>query len=216
MWLCNFHAHFPDYKFEGSRPEWRISSMIYSRDTPFWSETLKIFSFVAFSCTLETLAAVCIFASRVPGEPLNLLYENEKSVFGAGRGRGLFTCTSLGPRRPLDRDLIFLVLAFQKFHPFHDVITGGRSVREREALKAVACTFTTGKDHLYLFWLLGLTAHKGHKPGICNCSPFSASTWSYLRERDNGSFHFLVPTWVGCGLDGLPVLYKGTRELDAS
>ena len=27
--------------FEGSRPEWCISSMIYSRDTPFWSETLN-------------------------------------------------------------------------------------------------------------------------------------------------------------------------------
>ena len=29
-------------KIEGSRPEWCISSMIYSRDTPFWSETLEI------------------------------------------------------------------------------------------------------------------------------------------------------------------------------
>ena len=27
-------------KYEGSRPEWCFSSMIYSRDTPFWSETL--------------------------------------------------------------------------------------------------------------------------------------------------------------------------------
>ena len=27
---------------EGSWPEWCISSMIYSRDTPFWSETLDI------------------------------------------------------------------------------------------------------------------------------------------------------------------------------
>ena len=27
---------------EGSRPEWCISSMIYSRDTPFWSGTLNI------------------------------------------------------------------------------------------------------------------------------------------------------------------------------
>ena len=27
--------------FEGSQPEWCISSMIYSRDTPFWSETLN-------------------------------------------------------------------------------------------------------------------------------------------------------------------------------
>ena len=32
-------------KFEGSQPEWCISSMIYSRDTPFWSGTLKIHSF---------------------------------------------------------------------------------------------------------------------------------------------------------------------------
>ena len=27
---------------EGSRPEWCISSMIYSGDTPFWSETLDV------------------------------------------------------------------------------------------------------------------------------------------------------------------------------
>ena len=27
---------------KGSRPEWCISSMIYSRDTPFWSETLDM------------------------------------------------------------------------------------------------------------------------------------------------------------------------------
>ena len=29
-------------QIEGFRPEWCISSMIYSRDIPFWSETLKI------------------------------------------------------------------------------------------------------------------------------------------------------------------------------
>ena len=28
---------------EGSRPEWCISGMIYSRDTPFWSETFDIY-----------------------------------------------------------------------------------------------------------------------------------------------------------------------------
>ena len=28
---------------EGSRPEWCISSMIYSRDRPFWSGTLDIY-----------------------------------------------------------------------------------------------------------------------------------------------------------------------------
>ena len=31
-------------QIEGSRPEWCILSMIYSRDTPFWSETLEICS----------------------------------------------------------------------------------------------------------------------------------------------------------------------------
>ena len=29
-------------KCEGSRPEWGVSIMIFSRDTPFWSETLEI------------------------------------------------------------------------------------------------------------------------------------------------------------------------------
>ena len=32
--------------FEGSRPEWCISSMIYSRDTPFWSGTLDLFLYL--------------------------------------------------------------------------------------------------------------------------------------------------------------------------
>ena len=32
---CCFH-------FKGSRPEWCISSMIYSRDIPFWSKTLDL------------------------------------------------------------------------------------------------------------------------------------------------------------------------------
>ena len=27
--------------YQGSRPDWCISSMIYSRDTPFWSGTLE-------------------------------------------------------------------------------------------------------------------------------------------------------------------------------
>ena len=31
-------------KFEGSRPEWCISSMIYNRYIPFWSETLEIWT----------------------------------------------------------------------------------------------------------------------------------------------------------------------------
>ena len=34
---------------EGSWPEWCISSMIYSRDTPFWSGTLDICMFVLLS-----------------------------------------------------------------------------------------------------------------------------------------------------------------------
>ena len=30
-------------KFESSQPEWCISSIIYSADTPFWSETLEMY-----------------------------------------------------------------------------------------------------------------------------------------------------------------------------
>ena len=30
------------FDIEGSRPEWCVSSMIYSRDTPFWLGTLNI------------------------------------------------------------------------------------------------------------------------------------------------------------------------------
>ena len=34
---------FSHLYFEGSQPDWCISSMIYSRDTPFWSEALNLF-----------------------------------------------------------------------------------------------------------------------------------------------------------------------------
>ena len=34
--------HVSHINIEGSRPEWCISSMIYGRDTPFWSGTLDM------------------------------------------------------------------------------------------------------------------------------------------------------------------------------
>ena len=40
-------THF--YHFEGSGPEWYISSMLYSLDIPFWSGTLD---FIPFSVAL--------------------------------------------------------------------------------------------------------------------------------------------------------------------
>ena len=39
--------------FEGFRPEWCISSMIYSRDTPFWSGTLNLF------CCMHSKVTFC-------------------------------------------------------------------------------------------------------------------------------------------------------------
>ena len=39
---------------EGSRPEWCISSMIYSRDVPFWSGTLNFFFLFSFSLAVVT------------------------------------------------------------------------------------------------------------------------------------------------------------------
>ena len=42
MHACvHVHGH---YQTEGSRPEWCISSMTYSRDAAFWLETLEIFT----------------------------------------------------------------------------------------------------------------------------------------------------------------------------
>ena len=39
----NIHKHMDVHAyFEGSRPEWCISSMIHSGDTPFWLETLDL------------------------------------------------------------------------------------------------------------------------------------------------------------------------------
>ena len=43
--VCVFEA----VDIEGSRPEWCISSMIYSRDVPFWSETLDMFLLIICS-----------------------------------------------------------------------------------------------------------------------------------------------------------------------
>ena len=44
---------------EGSQPEWCISSMIYSGDAPFWSETLDFVCLFAV-CPMIYLSAVCI------------------------------------------------------------------------------------------------------------------------------------------------------------
>ena len=43
-----------DVHLEGSRPEWCISSMIYSKDIPFWSETLNLLE-KGFSLKLGTV-----------------------------------------------------------------------------------------------------------------------------------------------------------------
>ena len=43
MCCCDVSVLQDSKKFEGSQPEWCISSKIYSRDTPFWSETLDVF-----------------------------------------------------------------------------------------------------------------------------------------------------------------------------
>ena len=42
----------------------------------------------SLSCTFETLVAACIFASRVPGESLNLLYKMKSQGRGVGGGGG--------------------------------------------------------------------------------------------------------------------------------
>ena len=48
--LSSFRLHF-----EGSQPEWCISSRIYSRDTPFWPETLENFVFLLSSSSSSLL-----------------------------------------------------------------------------------------------------------------------------------------------------------------
>ena len=45
---------------EGSWPEWCISSMIYSRDTPFWSETLNIHTYIHIYIYTHTRVCVCV------------------------------------------------------------------------------------------------------------------------------------------------------------
>ena len=48
-----FQNHGTPYKYRGSRPEWCISSMIYSRDTPFWSGTLEYIMMVSSTVNKE-------------------------------------------------------------------------------------------------------------------------------------------------------------------
>ena len=40
--VCDDYRNQQEEQIEGSRPEWCIPSMIYSRDTPFWSGTLEM------------------------------------------------------------------------------------------------------------------------------------------------------------------------------
>ena len=44
--LIHFLSQSEIDNFEGSQPEWCISSMIYIGDTPFWSETLNLLRYV--------------------------------------------------------------------------------------------------------------------------------------------------------------------------
>ena len=47
------------FHIEGSRPEWCISSMIYSRDTPFCSETLDMWLCEVMKEEAEVLTTEC-------------------------------------------------------------------------------------------------------------------------------------------------------------
>ena len=53
-------------KLHPSLRELGLDVVIFNRET-------LILKFQPTPCTFEILAAACIFASRVPGEPLNLL-----------------------------------------------------------------------------------------------------------------------------------------------
>ena len=50
------------YNFEGSQPEWCISSMIYSRDTPFWPGTLDVMLEIHHS---GQELSICTFVVRI-------------------------------------------------------------------------------------------------------------------------------------------------------
>ena len=51
-------------QIDGFLPEWYIFTMIYSRDTPFWSETLEIQLF-------SQIASVCFHCSSMLFEALS-------------------------------------------------------------------------------------------------------------------------------------------------
>ena len=65
---------FSYLSFEGSRPEWCISSMIYSGDAPFWSEAFSLFLFlffvsILFFCFCLLLVPLCLVACLWPLPP---------------------------------------------------------------------------------------------------------------------------------------------------
>ena len=67
--------------FEGSRPEWCISSMIYSRDTLFWSGTLDMIHagkldrlYTMNDTELKTIELFIFCLFHIPFLPLIFLY----------------------------------------------------------------------------------------------------------------------------------------------
>ena len=58
--FCNVRCYVPWFYFEGSRPEWCISSMIYGRDTPFWLDTLEYFPPNDLYCCFVGFAAIAV------------------------------------------------------------------------------------------------------------------------------------------------------------
>ena len=53
--------------FGGSQPEWCISSMIYSRDTPIWSETLEFYTLVFMTVYQSTYTRFQLVRSSTQG-----------------------------------------------------------------------------------------------------------------------------------------------------
>ena len=72
-------GQLPDYSMckhiEGSRPEWCISNMIYSRDIPFWYGTLHIVSYDYWTDNRQELIPFSLIISRVSDQNgVSLLY----------------------------------------------------------------------------------------------------------------------------------------------
>ena len=142
--LCNAGRFLCEGQIEGSQPEWCISSMIYSGDTPFWSETLKIKSWIgsfakcAKMLNIFLFSMVCLQNSlkwKCTSGKKSCLYFSGPTVYITFKWH-YDTYLSL-------KELNVLHVIWTWLHPCHlSVCVWDSSQQSEEIVKVCSCTFS--------------------------------------------------------------------------